>query len=100
VSGNVTIKRVLFFRKFVPGETRKGTSYLLFGSNEEAFLAHFIIAKPDFDQLLSAKAEVAEGSAEKLDAAGTLAAPGAADLAGKHVEVLKELYFETGDLAH
>jgi len=50
----VTITKVLYFKKFVPGDEKSNdTVYLLFGNQQEQFLAHKIVSKPDFDQLMS-----------------------------------------------
>lgn len=46
------ITKVLYFRKFKPGDVHPPHAiYLLFGNQEEQFLAHLITAAPDFDQI-------------------------------------------------
>ncbi|MGZ3704400.1 MAG: hypothetical protein ACXWP1_00130 [Bdellovibrionota bacterium] len=104
----VNIKRVPFFRKFVPGQQKpESESYLLFGTPGEAFLAHFITAKPDFDQVLAVNSAVAEaGKVISLlsDSSSPLPESGPVDLSlnGKAagISVLQQIYLETGDLAH
>jgi hypothetical protein len=52
----VKVSRVVHFRKFNPQEKKsKKLKYLLFGSSQESFLAHYISRPPDFDQVLSVK---------------------------------------------
>lgn len=58
IAENITahIRTILHFRKFDPAATRpQGADFLIFGTEKEAFLAHAITAKPDFDQILSLK---------------------------------------------
>jgi len=55
IADNVTvsIKKVLYFKKFSPSEVKPSFgTYILFGNKSEQFLAHSITAKPDFDQIL------------------------------------------------
>lgn len=54
---DVTVKRVVYSRKFDLKQLQKWEEldYILFGSDEELFLAHLISAPPDFDQILSVK---------------------------------------------
>src|SRR5258706_11976854 len=50
----VRVTRVVHFREFDPKATRPARlEYLLFGKGGELFLAHLIVAPPDFDQVLS-----------------------------------------------
>jgi hypothetical protein len=59
----VEIRTVLHFRKFDPAMTRPTRAeFLLFGTSKESFLAHFIAAKPDFDQILSVRSDAQLGS--------------------------------------
>jgi hypothetical protein len=52
----VKINRVVSFRKFDPKASKpEQLKYLLFGTPQELFLAHFITKPPDFDQVLSVK---------------------------------------------
>ena len=52
----LTISRVIYFKKFVPEAPKpQNLEYLLFGNQQQQFLAHLISAKPDFDQLLEVK---------------------------------------------
>jgi hypothetical protein len=51
---DVTVTRVIHFRKFDPNAaTLSQLEYLLFGKEMELFLAHSITKPPDFDQVLS-----------------------------------------------
>ena len=55
---DVKISRVVHFRKFNPQASKPAElKYLLFGSAEESFLAHYISQPPDFDQVLSVKVD-------------------------------------------
>jgi hypothetical protein len=48
-----TIKQVIYFHKFNKEATKpEKLEYLLFGNEKEQFLAHKIVAKPDFDEVL------------------------------------------------
>jgi hypothetical protein len=50
----VDILRVVHFRKLTPrAERPRQLEYVLFGKGDEVFLAHRVIAPPDFDQVLS-----------------------------------------------
>ncbi|MFZ4928057.1 hypothetical protein [Chryseobacterium sp. Mn2064] len=50
----VHIDKILYFKKLNPLATKdKLPTYLLFGDQNEQFIAHSIKAQPDFDQLLS-----------------------------------------------
>ena len=56
VSRNVTVEilKVIHFRLFQPDDKKPDVlSYLLFGNDSEAFLAHYIGSYPDFDQVLA-----------------------------------------------
>src|SRR4029077_12573926 len=56
-SVNVTVTRVIHFRKFDPAAAKPAQlEYLLFGKGAELFLAHLITSPPDFDQVLAATA--------------------------------------------
>ncbi len=51
---NVNVENVIHFREFDPAATTPAQlEYILFGKGKELFLAHFITAPPDFDQVLS-----------------------------------------------
>ena len=54
IAENITIKvsSVVYFNHFDPQATKPNTlTYLLFGHPGEQYLAHWIVAKPDFDQI-------------------------------------------------
>jgi hypothetical protein len=49
----VEIIRIIHMRRFTPDAARPDTlQYLLFGGDQELFLAHYISGPPDFDQIL------------------------------------------------
>jgi hypothetical protein len=96
-------------------------TYILFGAGQELFLAHRIAEPPDFDQVLSIKAEGHGVTPEELDrgvevvfsdrqntAAQRLregeALPGRGHVTGAHqfldlrIKADVELYFEEGEL--
>jgi hypothetical protein len=119
VAENVTIKivKVLYFKKFQPGETQLAqASYILFGNENEQFIAHIITAKPDFDQILTVKVDSA--IAAEIDTVGSLLvtlddlkneepvlAPAALqavttkDSKTINLETESEIYLEKGDLS-
>lgn len=119
IAENVTIKivKVLYFKKFQPGETQPAqASYILFGNQNEQFMAHIITAKPDFDQILTVKVDSA--LATEIDTAGSLLvtladlkndepvlAPAALqaittkDSKTVNLETESEIYLEKGDLS-
>ena len=119
---NVTVKvsRIVHFRKFNPHASPPAElKYLLFGSAQEPFLAHYISKPPDFDQVLSVKidghrftdAELSKGievtipgkpnqAKERVKEAQQV--PGLAQMADKplkfNLKAEKEIYFEEGEL--
>lgn len=117
----VKVNRVIHFRQFDPGAKAPASlEYLLFGKGKELFLAHWIAAPPDFDQVLSVTVagdpftddELARGIPVAFPGKNTVAerikakqqVQGEARLAGSptprkiDVRVDKELYFEEGEL--
>jgi hypothetical protein len=57
-NATVKIKQVVCFRKFNKDEAKSTTTdFLLFGNEGEHFMAHFIINKPDFEQIIQVKIE-------------------------------------------
>lgn len=119
---DVQVKKVVYFQQFDTLATKPGQlEYLLFGKGKELFLTHLIVAPPDFDQMLSVTTtggpfsdeELAKGIKivfpnmtnspamrlkEKQQAAGTFDS-GASSLSQKiNVKVVRELYFEEGEL--
>lgn len=118
----VRVTRVVHFREFDPKATRPARlEYLLFGKGGELFLAHLIVAPPDFDQVLSVKVtgheltdeELAKGVVvafagtantpagrlkAKQQASGELTSGGTPSTAKVQVEVNGELFFEEGEL--
>ncbi len=50
----VNIEKIIYFHKFNPSDQHlKTLEYLMFGEGTELFLAHVIVACPDFDQVLA-----------------------------------------------
>jgi len=119
---DVNVVNVVHFHKFVPGAAKPTQlQYILFGKGPENFLAHFITAPPDFDQIMSVRvtgqqftdAELSRGITvtfpgrantsrgrlkEKVRASGTFLI-GGANPKPLQVEVLREFYFEAGELS-
>jgi len=105
----VRFAKIVHFRKFDPKAQQPAkASYLYFGSREDSFLAHFITAKPDFDQVIELK-----GSGPDLAWKIEKDAPNTKPLEmGEHTFLLNEkgdvmkktlttsLYTEFGDLSH
>ena len=53
---NVQIKKIIYVRLFQPNDSKpEQLTYLLFGSNSESYLAHYVVSYHDFDQILSVK---------------------------------------------
>ena len=119
---DVKVVNVVHFHKFVPGALKPTQlQYILFGKGPETFLAHLITAPPDFDQIMSVRvtgqqftdAELSRGITvtfpgrtntsrarlkEKVRASGTFLIGGATPKP-LQVEVLREFYFEAGELS-
>jgi hypothetical protein len=117
---DVKISRIVHFRKFNPHASQPAElKYLLFGSAQELFLAHYISKPPDFDQVLSVKvdghsftdAELGKGlevtipgkpnkASERVKEAQEV--PGLVQMADKtlkfNLKADKEVYFEEGEL--
>lgn len=52
----VNVKRIIYSQQFGPGLSKSDhLEYVLFGKDQEFFLAHVIAAPPDFDQIISVK---------------------------------------------
>ena len=118
---DVNVVNVVHFHEFDPKAAKPTTlEYLLFGKNSELFLAHLITKPNDFDQIISIKTidqsfsdeELREGRRivfsnrgntakerlkEKGRDTGMLQIPGAASRPVQ-VEVVREFYFEEGEL--
>lgn len=118
---DVRVSRVVHFRKFNPKASQpEKLKYLLFGSSQESFLAHYISKPPDFDQVLSVivvahsftDAELSKGIEvtipdksnkanervkEAQQVTGLTQTTGAPPLKFK-LKAEKEIYFEEGEL--
>lgn len=119
---DVSVVNVVHFHKFVPGAAKPAEiQYILFGKGTETFLAHFITAPPDFDQIISVRvtgqkftdAELSRGITvtfpgrantprgrlrEKVRASGTFLS-GGTNPKPLQVDVQREFYFEAGELS-
>lgn len=114
IAENVEVRLVrrLHFRRFDPGAAKPAlATYLLFGNEREQFLAHLVTSAPDYDQVLRVKAPVEPGTtAVEVNFPGrsnerALGTPSREEIelpdgSRRALEVVTELYFETGDLAH
>jgi hypothetical protein len=50
---SVTIKQVIYFKKFDPSEAKANdTKFIIFGNSREQFAAHHITNHPDFEQIV------------------------------------------------
>jgi hypothetical protein len=120
--GKVSVSRVIQFRQFDPNaKTPASLEYLLFGKGKELFLAHQIAVAPDFDQVLSVKIAGHPFTDDELAQGVPVAFPGKKDTVAERlkakqrvqgdarlassstprkidVRVVKELYFEEGEL--
>ena len=117
----VKVNRVVHFRKFDPQASKPAElTYLLFGSAQETFLAHYISQPPDFDQVLSVKVEGHSFTDAELGKGIEVTIPGRPNEASERVqeaqqvtgltqptgaralkfklEADKEIYFEEGEL--
>ena len=118
---DVKISRVVHFRKFNPQASKPAElKYLLFGSAQEPFLAHFISKPPDFDQVLSVKIDGHSFTDAELGKGIEVTIPGKRDQAIERIRETqqvtgltqtadsqtlkfnlkadKEIYFEEGEL--
>jgi len=117
---DVNVIRVVHFHKFVPNAAKPAQlQYILFGKASETFMAHFIAQPPEFDQMLSVKITGQTFSDDQLGKGINISFParansaktrlkekdkasGQAAVAGGNkplkVEVVREFYFEEGEL--
>ena len=117
---DVNVIRVVHFHKFAPNAAKPGQlQYILFGKASETFMAHFISQPPDFDQMLSVKVTGQTFSDDQLGKGINISFPartntaktrlkekekasGQAAVEGSNkplkVEVVREFYFEEGEL--
>ena len=118
----VSVKRVIHFHEFDPkAAKRPQLEYLLFGKGQDLFMAHLIAAPADFDQVLSVKIAGAQLANDDLangltilfpqlkntpaarlkakqHAAGKVTLRDAATGKDIQVDVIREIYFEQGEL--
>ncbi len=121
----LTIKNVIHFQAFDLSQTRPAQmEYILFGKARELFLAHKIVKPPDFDHLVSVKVSGVKLTDEILQKGLQVRIPTLTNAIASHLQekqsvdceieflpdpkpnqsparvtVLKDFYFETGDLA-
>ena len=118
---DVKVIRIVHFRKFNPHASQPADlKYLLFGSSQETFLAHYINKPPDFDQVLSVKVDGHSFTDAELSKGLEVAIQGKPNQASDRVKVAqqvtglmqtadartlkfnlkadKEIYFEEGEL--
>lgn len=118
VDATITIKKVLVFEKLQPEGNTPGATYYLFGNEEEQFLAHQIKDRPNFDQILSVKADgslvskliqsagslnlflLDQDANQPLMAPGFVETPGVGRRLNSKIQLLQTLYLERGDLSH
>ena len=105
----VNITSVIHFRTLVAQAPKPpAAGYLLFGTPQEAYLAHFITGRPNFDQILSVTVsdpplmtELAQKGVVSMRFPATPdATPLAKGFAAQGLEVTRSLYTEFGDLSH
>jgi hypothetical protein len=110
------IQQTIYSRKFSPSSKQpKDAAFLLFGSDKSLFLVHEIAAKPDFDQVLRVEASNAAGLLGRTRPYQAVSVPGQANAPlkegqvakvqsalglGASLTVSKEIYLESGELAH
>jgi hypothetical protein len=111
----VTVQKVVHFRQFDRHATAPTTAtYLAFGRGDDRFLAHYIVAPPDFDQVVGVQLPDGAVDADALAAGVKLTIPAAtndqpvgegADLSAHFdagdatVHTGNQLYLEFDDLA-
>lgn len=118
---DVKVVRIVHFRKFNPHASQLAElKYLLFGSSQESFLAHYINKPPDFDQVLSVKVDGHSFTDAELGKGIEITIQGKPNQASDRVKVAqqvtgvmqtadaqtlkfnlkadKEIYFEEGEL--
>jgi hypothetical protein len=114
---DVKIQKVVHFHKFDPAaQAPPSLEYLLFGRGPEFFLAHSIVKPPDFDQIVSVEVSGLKLTDADLGTAIRLSIPSkknssadrmkegeqaAAELSdGRklNVRIIREFYFEEGEL--
>ncbi len=83
----VVVTRVVHARQFAPRTPPPRLEYLLFGRGAERFLAHHVVAPPDFDQVLAVRVEDGSLTDEALGRGVRVGIPGRAN---RPVRRLKE----------
>ena len=119
---DVNVVNVIHFHKFDTTIKSRKLEYILFGKGQETFLAHLITAPPDFDQIISVKISGQSFTDDQLGRGmKVIIFPERANSAKKRlmenrsvgnrpvsgrlasgtnlrIEVLREFYFEEGEL--
>jgi hypothetical protein len=91
----VTVRRIVHFRRFDPGHMPDPTQWIAFGRGREHFLAHRIEGAPDMDQVVQLSSPPADGQLVRLPQSGALKT-GDSVPSGT---VQRVIYTEYGDLA-
>jgi hypothetical protein len=108
----VSIKQVIFYEKFNPDEVKSATTnFIIFGNAKEQFMVHELTNKPDFEQILEVKTDLATLIKNKNYSLITVDKSGnnPIGVAGNDIQVdvngtnssitlLKQLYLEFDDL--
>jgi len=85
---DVNVTRVVHFHKFSPTAAKPAQlQYLLFGKGAETFLAHFIAAPPDFDQVIGVKLTGQQFTDEQLASGIVVNFPGKLNTAKTRLRV-------------
>lgn len=111
------VEQVVLYRQFKPRPTRcDELRYLCFGERDAVFMAHFVCAPPDFDQILAVDVQSLSGISDEQLRAGVVvtipdhdnaikgrlkpgeAVSATADDGTIELTVASEYYFETQDL--
>jgi hypothetical protein len=114
---SIRIQTMVHFHQFDPkAQEPPVLGYFLFGRGKELFLAHSIVKPPDFDQILSVEVMGADLTNEQLSSAIPIRVPDRKNVPSDRIKegqqvtaglpgdvklkirVLRELYFEEGEL--
>lgn len=88
----VRVSRIIHFRKFNPHASQPAElKYLLFGSAQEPFLAHYITKPPDFDQVLSVKIGGHSFTDAELGTGIEITIPGKLNLASERIKEAQQV---------
>ena len=89
---DVKLNRIVHYRKFNPNASRLADlKYLLFGSSQEIFLAHYISKPPDFDQILSVKVDGHNFTDAELGIGIEITIPGKSNQASERIKEAQQV---------